>query len=419
MELSDIQYDYLINSTYDINLATGSIRSGKTFIQLIRWHEFLVNQAIPNIDCLISAKKGDGAERNLIKPFLDFVESENCRGLYKYTRMPRCLTYLPKNISCWVEGANDEGSEARIRGMTAQAHLGDEVTLYPKSFFYQAIGRCSSGLRIKFYTCNPDAPSHYIKEEIIDNPKVNKNVWHFNLLDNPSLDPAYKIQLESMYTGVFRQRMIEGLWVQSEGIIYDSFNRNKSVIKDYPATQIKEYVLGIDWGYEHPLSIVLCAIDHDENYYIIDEIYRKHQLIDQSLKIIMESKGWFDLKRGSVRMPISYSYCDTNRPEQMVEFNRLTGIPTMGALKSVLEGIQAVQSTMTVRQNGLPRLFIIDKCVNLLKEIGSYAWKQNKSGVGRDEPIKEQDDLSDALRYLIFTRERNRPRMITSNPFRS
>jgi len=37
----------------------------------------------------------------------------------------------------YVAGANDERSEGRIRGMTLAGVYGDELTLWPESFFKQ------------------------------------------------------------------------------------------------------------------------------------------------------------------------------------------------------------------------------------------------------------------------------------------
>ena len=46
---------------------------------------------------------------------------------------------------------------------------------------------------------------------------------------------------------------------------------------------------------------------------------------------------------------------------------------------------------------------IASKCMNTIREIENYRWKQNKEGVGRDEPIKENDHAVDGIRYPIYT----------------
>ncbi len=420
MQLSSKQLDFIKHSHQDINIASGSIRSGKTHIQIYRWLYFLEEEAIKNVDCLITGKKADAVERNIIIPLLDIAEQESIIDRFHFTRSPRRLVYKPKNIICYCEGANDEGAEPRIRGMTIQAWLADEVTLYPKSFFLQAIGRCSAGKRFKFLTCNPDSPSHYISTEIIEkiqSKKINGKIWYFNLSDNPSLNPDYIEQIKNLYTGVFYERFIEGKWVLAEGVVYDLFNREKHLIKDYPKDQIMEYVIGIDWGYENPLALVLIGVTQDDQYYIVDEIYESHQLIDNSLLVTMKNRGWFDLKKYESPIPISYAYTDPARPDYVYQFYQLTKIATIPGSNDVNEGIQAVQRKFVIQKNKQSGIYIKETCTNVIKELESYKWKTNKDGQGKDEPVKENDHILDAIRYAIYTRERSRVKVI-GNPFK-
>lgn len=57
---------------------------------------------------------------------------------------------------------------------------------------------------------------------------------HFTMADNLALDPAVRARYETMYTGVFYDRYIRGLWVAAEGRIYDCFDRAKHLIATLP-----------------------------------------------------------------------------------------------------------------------------------------------------------------------------------------
>jgi PBSX family phage terminase large subunit len=418
MKFSETQIDFLINSTHDINLATGSIRSGKTFIQIIRTIEFITGtQSLENVDVLFIGKTLGALSRNVTHHFLSIAEENGHAGQFQVYRVGKSITevvYVPKNITIYCVGANDASAESKIRGMTAQFLLGDEVTLWDHEIFMQSIGRVSAGLRYKLFSCNPDSPSHYINTEVINNQEIDCKVWHFNLLDNPGLSEGYKQQLKNLYSGVFAQRFLEGKWVIAEGVVYDRFDRQQHLFKTNPdQAKVKEYVIGIDWGYDHPLAMCLFLVDYDGRYWMIDELYLKHQLIDKSLINIMQQRGWFNLPFHNRQVKPSYAYADPARPDYIAQFYKLANITTVPAFNDVVPGIQMVQENLA---NG-PKLMIKETCINMIKEMESYSWKVSKAGISRDEPEKIMDDLADSLRYVIFTRERSRVRVLPNNPF--
>jgi hypothetical protein len=127
---------------------------------------------------------------------------------------------------------------------------------------------------------------------------------------------------------VFYDRFILGRWVLAEGVIYDRFRRDEHIVDSFPIGQVKEYVLGIDWGYakDHPLAILLIACT-DGGYYVIDEIYAEGLEINDDLKDLMTRKGWYNLPweekdrfgiikaKGNMVKP-SYFYGDTARPDR-------------------------------------------------------------------------------------------------------
>ena len=63
--------------------------------------------------------------------------------------------------------------------------------------------------------------------------------------------------------------------------------------------------------------------------------------------------------------------------------------------KNILEGIHEVKNYIKDGE-GKSRLFIFKNCVNLIREIKSYAW-------GDDKPLKTNDHSMDELRYYIMS----------------
>jgi phage terminase large subunit len=48
-------------------------------------------------------------------------------------------------------------------------------------------------------------------------------------------------------------------------------------------------------------------------------------------------------------------------------------------------------------------LYVTSGSKNIIRELQSYKWKKDKNDNVIDEPVKENDDGLDAMRYAIFT----------------
>ena len=68
-----------------------------------------------------------------------------------------------------------------------------------------------------------------------DAPK-ERNVLHlhFTIDDNPALPAKIRQRYEGLYSGVFYDRYIRGLWVVAEGLIYTMFNKDFHVVPAIP-----------------------------------------------------------------------------------------------------------------------------------------------------------------------------------------
>ena len=78
----------------------------------------------------------------------------------------------------------------------------------------------------------PGGPQHWFRQEWILKAEEHKALHlHFTMEDNPALDEATRARYRSMYAGVFYQRYILGLWVMSEGLIYDMFDQTENVYR--------------------------------------------------------------------------------------------------------------------------------------------------------------------------------------------
>lgn len=284
------------------------------------------------------------------------------------------------------------GGLGGIRGMTAFGAYVNEASLANEKVFKEIISRCSGdGARIVFDT-NPDNPEHWLKKEYIDSKSENIISYHFELDDNTFLSPRYIQNIkESTPSGMFYDRDIRGLWVTGEGVVYSDFDSNKHLINDIDNVEFETYIAGVDWGYSHFGSIVVFGIDKLNNWYLLEEHAKQFKEIDYWADVALDIKARY----GNINF-----YCDSARPEHVERFRR-ERIRAINADKSVLSGIEEV-----ARLIKLGRFFVVsDKVKVFKKEIYNYVWDE-KTG----NPVKENDDVMDSMRYAIYSHMRLKAR---------
>lgn len=275
----------------------------------------------------------------------------------------------------------------KIRGMTANGAYVNEATLANEEVFDEIKSRCSGeGARLLADT-NPSHPEHWLLKDYIQNPDSQILSYSFGLDDNTFLSERYKNNMKSSTpTGMFYDRNIKGLWVSGEGVVYPDFDRNVHTISREKLREVSivHYFAGVDWGYKHFGSIVVFGIDDKGNAYLIEEHADQLKEID----------FWVDVGKGiKERYGNIFFYCDSARPEYVMRFNK-EKLRAINADKSVISGIEAVATLIKQR-----RFFVVyDDAPRFREEIYKYVWN-DKTG----EPIKENDDVLDAIRYAIYT----------------
>ena len=294
-------------------------------------------------------------------------------------------------ITCCV-GHDDIGRLKPITGMTAYGAYLNEASLAHKDVFDEITKRCSAdvGFNAKIIAdTNPDSPVHWLKTDYIDRANQKKIAqFHWELYDNPFLSQYYVKNLEEATpSGVFYYRKINGLWVTAEGIVYQDFDKDKHFINSLDGYNIISYFAGVDWGYEHKGSICLFGITDDDIIIMLKEITEKHKLIDwwtnEALKLIKEY---------GYGIPF---YCDSARPDNLQSFKK-ANLWTLNAKKDISPGVECVAGKIKTNKLLIYKPGIKD----FEKQIYTYIWDE-KTGL----PVKKDDDVMDALRYGIYTRE--------------
>ncbi len=395
-EMSDVQRDSFARSNARTNIWHGPVRSGKTVATVLRWLDYVDRQAPPG-DLFILGKTQHALVRNIIGPMREFLGSD-----LVWSPSSGMLRFWGRDH--WVIGANDARAEEKIRGCTAAGVLGDEVTLWPRSFWQMQLSRTSIPGAKGFFTTNPDSPSHWLKRDFIDRAhELDLAAFHWGLRDNPYLEEAFVNALCLEYTGLWHKRYIEGIWALAEGAIYDSWNESIHV-RPRPDMIPDEYIIGVDFATSSPTAYEMVAIKHlpggvprawvDAEYYY-DPARSMRQRSCEELAGDMLA---FQTRRRYPVTPVTGVYVDPSAAALELDFARV-GIAVSHANNEVSPGIQTVTRLL---RSGM--FTIAPECVELVREFPGYVWDPKRSMLGIDEPIKAEDHALDALRYALHSR---------------
>jgi hypothetical protein len=265
---------------------------------------------------------------------------------------------------------------------------------------------------------NPDAPTHWLKKRCEAGKTRMLDSRHE---DNPTVTPAYLAALDAL-TGVRRERLRHGRWVQAEGVVYEGWDRRVHLI-DRDQIRIRETwprYWSIDFGYSNPFTCLWWAEDPDGRLYRYRELYQTHRLVEDHAKEILRLSGW-ELVNGQLRPLGSEAeprpravICDHDA-EDRATLKKHLGLDTVPAKKAKSPGIQAVASRLKVAGDGRPRLFLVrDALVRrdpLLEEkklpccteeeIDSYVWDTSSGRKKGEEPVDRGNHGLDSVRYLV------------------
>lgn len=385
--LSKKQQEFLFSKDERINILTGSVRSGKTYVSLIKFALFVGN-APKTATFLMAGVTLTTLKRNCLMPLMSLVGSSNF-WFSMSSKEGRLF-----NRTVYFEGANDRSSEEKIRGLTLSGAYCDEATLMHEDFFAMLLSRLSEEGALVYVTCNPDTPSNYIKKKYMDRSDyLSCSIWNFLLKDNTFLNSAYIENLKKEYIGVFYERFILGKWVKAEGLIYQKFDEALGE----PEGSATEYCLSIDYGTENPFAALIFG-KFENGWGCIDEYYYNGREIGvaktdmeyaEVLDDFTEKYREFEGKKGRKLETI----IDPSAASFKTLMKKRTGYRVRNGDNAVKDGIRETATAMHTK-----KLFISERCKNLIQELEGYVWDDNEN------PVKENDHACDALRYFVKTK---------------
>ncbi len=230
--------------------------------------------------------------------------------------------------------------------------------------------------------------------------------------DNPYLDDRTKKRALAGLTKEEKEARKSGRFVHFAGMIYDEFSRNFHVIPEInevpPATKV--YV-GIDPGMRHMAAVVWTYLTTEDTLVQFDELALQGHTVKQvaeAIKLINQKWGQKTETGAVVSLHPDWYVIDpsarnivhqTGRSDQM-EFTD-HGIITILGQNSVTAGINRVKERLQAH-----RFLITANCQQTIDQFRKYRWAtpNRTEDDSKEKPVKTDDHLLDALRYVVASR---------------
>lgn len=365
------QREFLFAKDKRINLLSGSVRSGKTYISLLKFGLWVASMP-EDAEFLMVGKTGGSLNRNCFGYMYQFFGEDN----FQVSHGMKGSRLFGRKL--WLAGAADARAENQIRGMTLAGAYCDEVTLYPENFWVMLLTRLSRPGAKVYATCNPDNPAHFIKEKYIDRAdELDCAVWNFLLTDNTYLGAEYLDNITKEFTGVFYDRYILGKWVKAEGLVYPMFGKwSEADMVDRPYS---EYCISMDYGIQNPTAMLLWGL-YDGVWYLFKEYYHSGR---DTAEQKTDEQYYQELEKLAGDRQINAVYIDPSAASFITLVRQKRRFRVIGANNSVIEGIQHTASAL---ESG--KIKICSCCKHTIKEFGLYSWD---SEAEEDVVIKEND----------------------------
>jgi PBSX family phage terminase large subunit len=225
--------------------------------------------------------------------------------------------------------------------------------------------------------------------------------FHFTSYDNPHLakEEIDKARSEITETRFAQEYLAD--FKKVEGLVYKEFDRNRHLYDTLPQDTHYDFLGGVDFGFNNPAAVPHIKRDARGVYWVDNEWYQTGRTENQIADYVLSCK-------------FHRVYPDPENPSA-ISLLAQKGVNVREVIKnkdSVKNGINKVRDLF--KQN---KLMINKRCINLIAELESYCYPDSIDGMNESEnPIKENDHLLDAIRYVIYMEHLVRRKIVEEKP---
>ena len=337
----------------------------------------------PNHRILVVRKVARTLRHSVFALFRDLISDWSLTKLFKINKSDMEITCVNGNQILFA-GLDDVEKLKSITGITSIWI--EEASEIAESDFNQLDLRLrgkSKNYKQITLTFNPISALSWLKGHFFDVIRPNVTKLKTTYIDNKFIDQEYKEMIEGLKDKdyVLYQIYALGEWGVLGNLIYTNWVV-EDISKD-PEDYGSTY-RGLDFGFNNPSAYIESGFKDDE-IYVYQEFYRKGLTNTE----LIEALSFVDKRQEII--------ADSAEPDRIKEFKQAGFRKIRGAKKekgSVESGIDFLKRRT---------IHVHPDCVNTIKELQSYKYKEDKDGNVHDEPVDLFNHALDSLRYSYLT----------------
>ena len=332
----------------------------------------LIDKAIryQNTEISIVAETIPHLRRGALKDFIKIMKWTNRYNDEQFNKS--LLTYQFKNGSVIEFFSADDSS--KLRGARRDILYINECN----NVTFESYNELSIRTKKEVYLDFNPANEFWVHTELKDEPDADFIILTYK--DNEALDKSIIDQIEKNREKASTSTYWNNWWRvyglgevgMLEGVIFSNWKTIDTIPKE-----AKLVGLGLDFGYTNdPTAIVEVYTYNGQR--ILNELCYQTGMLNSDIA-----------KKLPKHVPV---YADSSEPKSIDEIRRY-GITIKGVTKgkdSINYGIDVMQ-----RQDYL----VTSNSTNLIKELRSYCWDTDKTGIRLNKPAGGQDHMIDSIRY--------------------
>lgn len=327
-------------------------------------------------------KVGKTLRNSVFQLFKDVINNWNLSHLFKFKEVEMRIECINGSALICL-GIDDPEKVKSITGITG-IWIEEASELKPSDFRQLNLrlrGRTKYKQQI-FLTFNPISEHNWIKKDFFDKPYADSYILKTTYLDNKFIGEEYREQLEELKEKDFLYYQVYclGEWGVLGNLVFSNYkveeiSRNPD---DYECVYS-----GIDFGWNDPTAYVRIGLK-DNELYVFEEIYQSKTTTKDIIELVKQKQSTKEI-----------IVCDSAEPDRIEEFKN-AGFKKANAAKkgagSIKGGIDKIKQH---------KVHIHPSCVNFIREIQGYKYKEDKDGNVYDEPVDFNNHLMDAMRYAL------------------